>query len=254
MVASQHGHINDLVQKNRSLEQTIKKLNEDLSTCAADILALTTEHKSLEGDRKIWTSERQKWIDERKAWVEGCDTIQACHRVQQYRVACALHDERVIALKMQELARKEQLKRLQRDHKITMFQARETELEAQISELEELRDEAREVRACYDKSTQELKARSVALADQVKSKTAEVKAAHRQREQVEVRSSLEDPLELSHEIPVVSPGGSPAPSRGSCRRGRNIHRDVCKTRPSHYGPRYLGGSSYFPQTFSRACS
>ena len=133
--------------------------------------------------------------------------MQACHRVQQYRVACALHDERVAVLKMQELARNEQIKRLQRDYKITMFQAREAELEAQIDQVQELREEAMEMRAHYEKSAQELKARSVALADQVKSKSAEIQAAHRQRKQVEVRSSLEYPFNFS---------------RGSC----HVHRRI----------------------------
>ena len=97
-----------------------------------------------------------------------------------------MHNERVSVLKMQEAARKEQLKRLQRDYKITMFQAREAELEAQIDHIEELRDEATEVRTYYEKSAQELKAQSAALADEVKSKTAEIQAAHRWCEQVKV--------------------------------------------------------------------
>ena len=223
MVASQLAHINDLVQKNRSLEQSIKKLNEDLSQSAADINALNAERKSWEGDRKTWIGDRQKWMDERKAWADGCDTMQACHRIQQYRVACALHDERVAVLKMQEVARTEQLKRLQRDYKITMFQAREAELEAQIDRVEELRDEAMEVRAYHEKSAQELKARSAVLADEVKLKTAEIQAAYRQREKVEVRSSLEYPFERCHKMLATCLGRSPAPSRSSCRCNRNDH-------------------------------
>lgn len=191
MVASQLAHINELVQKNRSLEQTIRKLDEDLSNSTADIIALNAERKSREGDRKTWMGEHQKWMDERKTWAEGCNTMQACHRIQQYRVACALHDERVAVLNMQEAARKEHLKRLQRDYKITMFQAREADLEAQVEQVEELRDEAMEMKARYEKSAQELKARSASLAEEVKSKTAEIQTMHRQREQVEVRSSLE---------------------------------------------------------------
>lgn len=191
MVASQLAHINDLVQKNRSLGQIIKNLNEDLSKSAADITALNAERMSWDGDRKIWTSERQKWMDERKTWAEGCDAVQACHRIQQYRVACTLHGERVAVLKMQEVARQEHLKRLQRDYKITMFQTREAELEEQIEQSKKLLDETMEEKAYHEKLTQELKARSAALADEVKSKTGEIQVAHRQREQAEVRSSLE---------------------------------------------------------------
>lgn len=254
MVASQLAHINELVQKNRSLEQTVKKLNEDLSKSAADIVTLNAERKSWDGDRKTWMGERQKWMDERKTWAEGCDTMQACHRVQQYRVACALHDERVAVLKMQEAARQEQVKRLQRDYKITMFQAREAELETQIEQVEELRDEAVEVKAYYEKSTQELKARSAVLADEVKSKTAEIQAAHRQRERAEVRSSLEYHCRFCHETPITFLGRSPAPSRGSCGRNGNVHGDNLQARSSHHRTRCSGCSSYVPQAFPRACS
>ena len=254
MVASQLAHINDLVQKNRSLEQSIKKLDEDFSKSAADVIALNTERKSWEGDRKTWMGERQKWMDERKAWAEGCDTMQACHRIHQYRVACALHDERVAVLRMQEVARKEQLKRLQRDYKITMFQAREAELEAQIDHVEELRDEATEVRTDCEKSVQELKTRSAALAEEVKTKTAEIQAAHRQREQVEVRLPLDYFSECCHEAPTTSLGRSPTPSRGSCRCNGHVHCDVLQAYSSHHRTRCSGRSSYLPQAFSRACS
>ncbi|KIK90944.1 hypothetical protein PAXRUDRAFT_831241 [Paxillus rubicundulus Ve08.2h10] len=185
MVASQQAHINDLVQKNRSLENAIKKLDAELTSSAANIVALNTERVSWEGDRKRWMGERQQWMDERKVWAEGCDTMQACHRVQQYRMACALQDGRVAVLRVQEEARKEQLKRLQRDYKITTFQAREEELEAQIEEVEDLRDRAEETTAQHDKVTQELKARCAVLGDEVKSKTAEIQSAHKQRERVE---------------------------------------------------------------------
>ncbi|KAF8841223.1 hypothetical protein BDN67DRAFT_928722 [Paxillus ammoniavirescens] len=185
MVASQQAHINDLVQKNRSLENAIKKLDEELSNSAANVVALNTERMSWEGDRKRWSGERQRWMDERKVWAEGCDTMQACHRIQQYRMACALQDGRVAVLRIQEEVRKEQLKRLQRDYKITTFQAREAELEAQIEEVEELRDQAGETAAQHEKAIRELKMRCAVLADEVKSKTAEIQSAHKQHERVE---------------------------------------------------------------------
>ncbi|KAF8841221.1 hypothetical protein BDN67DRAFT_967408 [Paxillus ammoniavirescens] len=81
MVASQQAHINDLVQKNRSLENAIKKLDKELTNSAANIVALNTERMSWEGDRKRWSGERPQWTDERKAWAEGCDTMQACYRI-----------------------------------------------------------------------------------------------------------------------------------------------------------------------------
>ncbi|KAH7884736.1 hypothetical protein F5I97DRAFT_1891611 [Phlebopus sp. FC_14] len=185
MVASQQAHINDLVQRNRALEHTIKKLNEELAMSVAEYTTLSNERKSWEADRKTWAGDHQKWIDERKVWAAGCDTIQACHRIQQYRMACRLQDERVAVMKMQEVARNERLKRLQRDYKITMFQTRESELMSHIEEVGERCDQAEEAKTRYEKFNHDLETKCAGLVDEVKTKTTEVQDIQRQREQVE---------------------------------------------------------------------
>ena len=186
MVASQQTHINELVNKSRSLENSIKKLTDELEKSNTECATLFAERASWEVDRKAWTSDRQKWTEERRVWAEGCDTMQACHRIQQYRMACTLHDERVTILKMQDDVRKEQLKRLQRDYKINMFQAREVELEAQLDELAGLRDAAEVNSSQFETLLSDLNARCTTLDDEVKAKTAEIQTIHKQREQSEV--------------------------------------------------------------------
>ncbi|KAG1747248.1 uncharacterized protein EDB91DRAFT_1117197 [Suillus paluster] len=180
MVASQQGHIENLVQKNRTLEHTIKKLHDERDieqTRAKDTVSFI----------------KQQWRAEQKEWHAGCDALQACHRIAHLRTACALDDERIAVLKEREIARRERLARIQRDYKITMFQAREAELESQIEDLQadldyqaaqtehsfKSRDEQ------YQKTILDLRARHATLSSELKLKSDEIVAAHKQREDVE---------------------------------------------------------------------
>jgi hypothetical protein len=180
MVASQQGHIENLVQKTRSLEHTIKKLNDELSL---------EQTRAKEAVNVI----KQQWRAEQKEWHVGCDALQACHRIAHLRTACALDDERIAVLKEREIARRERLARIQRDYKITMFQAREAELESQIEDLQadflsqvaqaehllKSRDKQ------YQKTILDLRTRDATLSSELKLKSDEIVAAHKQREDVE---------------------------------------------------------------------
>lgn len=180
MVASQQGHIENLVQKTRNLEHTIKKLNDELSleqTRAKDTVNVI----------------KQQWRAEQKEWHVGCDALQACHRIAHLRTACALDDERIAVLKEREIARRERLARIQRDYKITMFQVRETELESQIEDLQADLDSQvaqaeyslRSRDQQYQKTILDLRTRDTTLSSELKLKSDEVIAAHKQREDVE---------------------------------------------------------------------
>ncbi|KAG2074269.1 hypothetical protein BDR04DRAFT_1093493 [Suillus decipiens] len=180
MVASQQGHIENLVQKTRNLEHTIKKLNDELSleqTRAKDAVNVV----------------KQQWKAEQKMWHVGCDALQACHRIAHLKTACALDDERIAMLKEREVARRERLARIQRDYKITMFQAREAELESQIEDLQADLD-SRVAQAEYlfksqdqqhQKTILELRTRDATLSSKLKLKSDEIVTAHKQREDVE---------------------------------------------------------------------
>ncbi|KAG1721972.1 hypothetical protein EDD22DRAFT_936145 [Suillus occidentalis] len=180
MVASQQGHIENLVQKTRNLEHTIKKLNDELSLEQARAEDAVNDIK-------------QQWRAEQKEWHAGCDALQACHRIAHLKTACALDDERFAVIKEREIARHERLARIQRDYEITMFQAREAELESQIEDLQadigsrmaqtvyslKSRDQQ------YQKTILDLRTRDATLSSELKLKSDEIIAAHKQREDVE---------------------------------------------------------------------
>ncbi|KAL0955090.1 hypothetical protein HGRIS_004007 [Hohenbuehelia grisea] len=130
MAASQQSHIDQLVQQNRTLQTTIKKLKEELAT------------ESSRGKAAVQALQ-QKQNAERVEWQDGCDTILACHRLEHYRAAAALDRERLNVLNEQDNLRKERLARLQRDFKLTMFQQKEAQLERRIWELEDSLGDAR---------------------------------------------------------------------------------------------------------------
>ncbi|KAF9468083.1 hypothetical protein BDZ94DRAFT_1318186 [Collybia nuda] len=122
--ASNQGQINDLVQRNRTLEHKVKKLSEQL----------TIEESRA---KKAVADIRDEWKLKELEWREGCDTLQACYNIVLLRNNLELEKERMVVLKEMEVIRKERIKTLQRDFRITMFRAKEAELESRITELEE---------------------------------------------------------------------------------------------------------------------
>lgn len=122
MVAKQQSNIDELVTRNRSLEQTISKLKADLvaerSKTEAAVQQLQQQHKV-----------------EQAEWREGCDSLQGLWRVAHLRTVVDLEKERTLSLRLKEDLRLEKLARLQRDFQIGQFQAREGELEDRVQEL-----------------------------------------------------------------------------------------------------------------------
>ncbi|KAG2146185.1 uncharacterized protein EDB93DRAFT_1227569 [Suillus bovinus] len=183
MAASQQGHIENLVQKSRNLEHTIKKLNDELSL----------EQTRTKDTVNTLNAVRQQWRAEQKEWHAGCDALQACHTIAHLRTACSLDDERIAVLKEREIARRERLARIQRDYKITMFQAREAELESQIEDLQaDLDSRAAQTESFlksrdqkYQKTILDLRTREATLSSELKLKSDEIVAAHKQREDIE---------------------------------------------------------------------
>ncbi|OBZ72249.1 hypothetical protein A0H81_07920 [Grifola frondosa] len=125
MVAKQQTHIDELVAQNRTLEHTITKLHE-----------ANAEEKASSASAIAQLQER--WKAERLEWRDGCESLQAAHRIAHLRTAVVLDQERTNVLKEREVLRKERLARMQRDFRLVMFQARETELEDRVAELEQL--------------------------------------------------------------------------------------------------------------------
>ncbi|KAH9960849.1 hypothetical protein BC827DRAFT_1105159, partial [Russula dissimulans] len=113
MIASQKAHIDELVQKNSTLDNTIKRLQEQLSNL------------------------RAQWQAERKEWADGCDSLMACHRIAHLRTNVVLAQERVALAQERDLTRRERVAVIQRDYNLVLFKSREKELEIETDQLRE---------------------------------------------------------------------------------------------------------------------
>ncbi|KAJ6531791.1 hypothetical protein B0H19DRAFT_1081751 [Mycena capillaripes] len=130
MEASLNAQIQDLVQRNRTLEHTNKKL--------ADEMAIEAD-RAKRGVRDMQT----KFNEDRASWREGCNRLLSNHHLAHLRASAKLSNVEAALLKEMELSRQEKVARLHRDFQITMFRIREGELEAKVEELEDLLADAR---------------------------------------------------------------------------------------------------------------
>ncbi|KAJ6576431.1 hypothetical protein DFH09DRAFT_1149322 [Mycena vulgaris] len=130
MAASLNAQIEDLVQRNRTLEHTNKKL--------VDEMALDAD-RAKKAAREVQT----KWQEDRLLWREGCNRLLSCHHLAHLRLSAKLSTAESALLKEMELCRQEKVARLHRDFQITMFRIREAELDAQVEELEDALQDAR---------------------------------------------------------------------------------------------------------------
>jgi hypothetical protein len=166
MIASQKTHIDELVQKTRTLDNTIKSLQEQLS------------------------NSRAEWQAERKEWVDGCDSLLACYRIAHLRSNVLLAQERVALAHERDITRRERVAVIQRDYNLILFKAREKEIELEADRLkEELRGTANgnvalvvELREKLAEGMRELKEKAALLRD-----------AEKAREAAEVRGSTLPP-------------------------------------------------------------
>jgi hypothetical protein len=130
--------------------------------------------------KEVAATIHEQWQQEQQEWREGCDVLQSCHRIVQLRNTVELENERTNVLKELDAVRKEKLKRLQRDFRITMFQVKEAELERRVLELE---DENELMRDEYEEKVRGWNAASAEYAAQVKAKHNKLAV---EREELEV--------------------------------------------------------------------
>ncbi|KAF8520502.1 hypothetical protein JB92DRAFT_2894757 [Gautieria morchelliformis] len=122
--AAQDAQIAQLVEQNRALEESVSQLRDQLSA---------EEARGIDAVNQI----RERWKVESKEWRDGCDSIQARHRLAHLQTRVALEHERGFRLEDREALIREKTATLLRDYKITLFQARETDLVDQVAVLEE---------------------------------------------------------------------------------------------------------------------
>lgn len=124
--AANQAQIEDLVQRNRTLEHKNTKLAEQLAAEAA------------RARDAVATIQRQ-WETNQREWRDGCADVLASYRIVQRQAE--LERERAYTGAVREMAvtREEKLQRLQRDFKLKLFQIKEEELEMRVDELDALR-------------------------------------------------------------------------------------------------------------------
>jgi chromosome segregation ATPase len=109
-----------------------------------------------------------------------------------------LDSERLAVIKEKDVARQERVARLQRDYRITMFQAKESELDGII---EELADEIQDMKEKgeentntlvmqYQEAADKLRIKCSQLAAEVTQKARELTAVQKEKDKVEVRVTL----------------------------------------------------------------
>ncbi|KAG7451164.1 uncharacterized protein BT62DRAFT_403161 [Guyanagaster necrorhizus] len=159
--ASQQAHIDDLVQRNRSLEHSVKLIRDELDQeKARSKQALSDVHK--------------RWKADQKEWREGVDVLLSCHRIALWRKTIDLQTERLNILKEEEDIRLGKISRLQRDFKITQFQQSESQY---ISRQELLEDEIQALNKKQSIQKEKWRAQSAELLARVQDREARVEAA-----------------------------------------------------------------------------
>ena len=166
MIASQKTHIDELVQKTRTLDSTISRLQEQLS------------------------NSRAEWQTERKEWADGCDSLMACHRIAHLRTNVLLAQERIALAQERDLTRRERVAVIQRDYNLILFKARERELEL---EADQLREELRGTADGNVALVAELRDKLAQGMRELKEKAALLRDAEKAREEAEVRPSTPPP-------------------------------------------------------------
>ena len=121
--ASNQFQIDDLVQRNRTLEHTNKKLSEQLSQ----------EHSR---SKDTILQLQSQWDINQSHWKQTCENLLGLYRIVQKHVQVELEKERTNTLKEMKLTRDEKLLSLQRDFEITLFQIKEEELERRVEDVE----------------------------------------------------------------------------------------------------------------------
>lgn len=171
MVAKQQSHIDDLVAKNRTLEQTLTKVRAELSAEKARVDTGLVQFKN----------QLKKEQDE---WREGCDSLQSLWRITHLRSVVDLEKERLIILQLREQLRQERLATLQRDFQITTFQAREAELEDQLQQ--HIRERDRQAQQIQETSV--LTGNIKQLQAELRQKEQDLEDAVQSKQQLEART------------------------------------------------------------------
>ncbi|RXW25549.1 hypothetical protein EST38_g310 [Candolleomyces aberdarensis] len=128
LAAANQNQIEDLVQRNKTLDVTHKKLLEEVrqerERHKAELTKLKEEHAMREEE---WRSQNHYML--------------GVARVSRLRAVLSMEDEKSKALQETRFIREEKLERIKRDYKLKLFQIGYEELENQVVQLQETKQE-----------------------------------------------------------------------------------------------------------------
>ena len=126
--ASNQAQIDDLVQRNKSLEHLLAKSKE----------ALENERAR---SKEALTSVQSQWEATQSQWTEATEDILTSWRIVQKQIEGQVEHERGNVIREMRITREEKLARVRRDYKITLFKMNEEKMVRQIEELEDEKDD-----------------------------------------------------------------------------------------------------------------
>ena len=94
--AKKQAHVDELIVKNRTLEQTVERLK----TAKA-----SEEARHKENIQKL----QQQWEEERREWRHGCDVLQSAHRIAHLKTTVDRDTLKLGGLKEKEKERQEKM-------------------------------------------------------------------------------------------------------------------------------------------------
>ncbi|CAA7267008.1 unnamed protein product [Cyclocybe aegerita] len=189
--ASNQAQIDDLVQRNRTLEHLNQKLTAQINAEAG---------RSKEAVLAI----QKQWDENQRLWKEGCEELLVSYRIVQKRLEVDLEKERSAVIKEMAVAREEKLQRLQRDFKIKLFQMKEEETDQRMEELEE---EKARMEDEYELVVQKMKGKCADYAIKLKDTQAALSRSEKEREEKEAKHNklLEKHANLEGQIATSGP-------------------------------------------------
>jgi chromosome segregation ATPase len=131
MVASQQAHIDQLVQRNTTLEHTVKKQREAI---------LAEQTRTDDAISQL----RERWRSERAEWELNIELIQHAHRASTLQLANELAAERARVSEERRKRKALSVVKNNLDFVIIQWQGREADLESQLFQLEMQVEELRE--------------------------------------------------------------------------------------------------------------
>lgn len=177
---AQQGQITDLVQRNRTLEHTVKKLTEQVHAeqrRADDLVAAEREAKRLAIE-----DVKGKWRVEYDRWRAASADLHVCHNIVQLMTRDEMLEAEGDIIKARQATEREIARRVGIETNLIMLKGEKLSVEVRVAELE---DELNEARANYEEAAAAQKAEIDKLGARLADGRANASDAERERDELE---------------------------------------------------------------------